>query len=574
MQPLGAVPVSGTSSRVLAASNDGIEGCITGDILRWRNRPFVLTGRCWAYRAGEHPNALLACQHGQAFERGKEMRSYRLIATVFATAAVLAPFASRAVAEGSPATAAAWQALTRIDVQAAYRLLEDNHPGALPQTGDAVFRAALKSARALALKRATEVRGYPGYLATLASFADSMGDGHIHSEPLYRPTMLKWVGLIAARRGNEWVVAKEDRKLVGADLAGARILACGGLPVTRWAKEVLTFHTVASVAALQILNGRWLLLDDGNPFVKWPKRCTFATKHGGSQTLTLHWQRVSASTLRRDYYVPTHGAAGFSFARWRKGYWIGMEQLWYKAGPVIEAAKAHEAALRDAPYLVVDLRGNGGGDDTYGRRLADVIYGAAYVSAVLGAQNSASGCAETYRASPGNIKGTEHYLKLFLRMGDTAGARDWRIAIRDMKTAQAEGKALTGPPSCKDHVVKTAVVRSRMKGQVIVLTDASCFSSCEDTVQAFLKLGATQVGVETGADTHYSEDREVILPSGLSTFTTQEAILTDMPMRQGPFVPKPRFTFHGNMAATPAVKAWVAASVLPALTHLAGPPEI
>jgi hypothetical protein len=503
------------------------------------------------------------------------VRSYRLIAILAVTAAVLTTYATRPVAQAGPlvATARPWQMLTRIDVEAAYRLLEDNHPGALSQTGDTAFRAALKSAHALALKRAAVVQGYPGYLATLAGFADSMGDGHIHSNPRYSAVILKWAGIIAARRGNDWVVAKEDRKLVGANLVGSRILACGGLPVTRWAREVLAFHTVASVTALQVVNGRWLLLDDGNPFVKWPKHCTFAIKLGGRQTLTLHWRRVLTSTLRRDYHVPTHGEAGFSFDRWRKGYWIGMQQLWYKAGPVIAAAKAHASALRSAPYIIVDLRGNGGGDDSYGRHLADAIYGRPYVDAVLGTDNPDSGCPETYRASLGNIKGTERYLKLFTRMGDSAGARNWRIAIRDMKTARTEGKALTGPPSCKDHIVRTEAAPPLMKGKVIVLTDASCFSSCIDTVQAFLKLGATQAGVETGADTHYSEDRDVTLPSGLSTFATQEAILTDMPMRQGPLMPQRRLTFHGNMADTAAVKAWMAASVLPAVTHQAESPS-
>ena len=129
------------------------------------------------------------------------MRSTRLIAGLIACTAILTAHAALAGTPKSPAQA--WQALTRIDVQAAYRLLEDNHPGALPQTGDTAFRTALRSAHVLALKRAAVVRGYPGYVATLAGFADSMGDGHIQSDPLFKPVVLKWAGIIAARRGNE-----------------------------------------------------------------------------------------------------------------------------------------------------------------------------------------------------------------------------------------------------------------------------------------------------------------------------------------------------------------------------------
>ena len=71
----------------------------------------------------------------------------------------------------------------------------------------------------------------------------------------------------------------------------------------------------------------------------------------------------------------------------------------------------------------------------------------------------------------------------------------------------------------------------------------------------FRKLGAVQVGEATGSDTHYAEVRQIVLPSGLSTFSTLQAIMPDYPRQIGPFVPQ--LTYSGNIANTPALEAWI-----------------
>ena len=69
----------------------------------------------------------------------------------------------------------AWQTLTRIDVEAAYDLLKDNHPAALPEVGDTQFTQALAAAHAKALARVPAVASYEGYIATMSEFANAMG---------------------------------------------------------------------------------------------------------------------------------------------------------------------------------------------------------------------------------------------------------------------------------------------------------------------------------------------------------------------------------------------------------------
>jgi hypothetical protein len=73
----------------------------------------------------------------------------------------------------------------------------------------------------------------------------------------------------------------------------------------------------------------------------------------------------------------------------------------------------------------------------------------------------------------------------------------------------------------------------------------------------FLRLlGAVQVGQATSADTYYSEVREIVLPSGLSTFSPLQAIMPDAPRQIGPYHPKHQF--NGDMADTAALEKWIA----------------
>jgi len=79
----------------------------------------------------------------------------------------------------------------------------------------------------------------------------------------------------------------------------------------------------------------------------------------------------------------------------------------------------------------------------------------------------------------------------------------------------------------------------------------------------FLKLGAVLAGQTTGADTHYSEVREITLPSGLSTFSTLRAIMTDAPRDIGPYTPS--HPYAGDISDTAALETWIAKTVIPAL---------
>ncbi|HUO91627.1 MAG TPA: S41 family peptidase [Rhizomicrobium sp.] len=464
------------------------------------------------------------------------------------------PLAARAQEKDA---AAHWRALTQMDVEAAHRLLADNHPAATPDAKDPIFPETLKKAYADARGRAAKATNYPGYVATLGAFANAMGDGHIWSHPLYVPNIIEWTGLMTVKRGPNWVIASEDKDIVGEDVTGGRIVSCDDIPVDDFARDTLgRYQRVWGVEAMRVLAAPRLLVDEGNPFVKRPTACV-VEKDGAQHAITLHWTKILRTTFLASIKGVT-GKAGFGVRRVGAGTWIAIETLSVKAQAVIDAAKAQAEQLRNAPYVVIDVRGNGGGDDDYGRKLADVLYGHDYALSRIGEGGESESCRPVWRASPENIKAVDAQAHVFAETGETAGAKEYGEAVVAMKKAEAGHHALTGAPTCTppQNMAVAAKPPSLMHGRVFLLTDSVCFSSCINMAEFFRKLGATLVGQTTGADTHFSEVREITLPSGLSNFSTLQAIESDMPRAIGPFAPD--IPYDGDISDTAALEKWIA----------------
>jgi hypothetical protein len=302
-----------------------------------------------------------------------------------------------------------WSAIATQDVEAAYRLLRDNHPGAAPELHDLAFQLRLTNAHALALQRARTVSSYQGYLFVLAGFATDIGDKHIWSRPTFVVNLPRWAGIIVSKRGDAWIVT--DTESDQSAVLGASLISCDGEAVQDLArKNIGGFHAVWSVGAQQIQNAPWLLIDEGNPFITRPKACVF--EHNSQRdTVTLDWVRIKRENLLpRVKKAIGAGAAGFGVRRVGQGYWIALQDLQSDhARAVVKAVEEQKAALREAPYVILDLRGNGGGSSVMGRQIAASLLGAAAADARLGPATEAAcgGPDGTWRASEGNIKQLE-----------------------------------------------------------------------------------------------------------------------------------------------------------------------
>jgi hypothetical protein len=462
---------------------------------------------------------------------------------------------------------ARWSRIAAQDAQAAYELLHDNHPGAAPALHDLAFQERLKNARTLALSRARTVTSYQGYLFVLAGFATDMADKHIWSRPTFVVNLPLWTEFIVSKQGDAWTVT--DAEPDHSDLLGAMLVSCDGEAVQDLArKNIGGFHAVWSIGAQQIQNAPWLLVDEGNPFIRRPKACVF--EHDAQRrTVTLEWVRIKRENLlARIKSAGDAGAAGFGIRRVGDGYWIALQDLQSdRAREVVKAVQEQKAALRGVPFVVLDLRGNRGGSSLMGRDIATALMGAAAVNARLGSMSENCGGPDgAWRASEGNIKQLE-YLQTdpIVQRGSAEIKKMVQDTLQATREAQAQGRDFSGPISCPAAPPTAAVTGqppSLMKGRLILLTDNLCFSSCLAVTDDFRTLGAFHVGQTTDAATHFVDVREQYLPSGYSMFSTLESLAPDAPAQVGPYVPA--LTYSGDIADTAALEAWVIAKAIPA----------
>lgn len=452
-------------------------------------------------------------------------------------------------------TAAQWRELTRADVEAAYQLLIEDHPALSRTIHDRAFRSRLEDGRMLALQRAEDVRTIEGYFATMAGLANVAGDKHIWWRSPYVASGAQWAGIIMTRRGDDYVVFSHETRESEASLVGATLVSCDGVSANDFAAAKLGgFSAVWSVEAQRIQRTPTLLIDGGNPFVLKPRQCEF-TRERQRISHTLQWrdvERAALSPLIRP--AQNRGAAGFGVRAFSGGMWIGLQSLDDNATAVVAQVREQQAQLQAAPIVVLDMRGNGGGNSEFGVQIARVLFGEARFTHLY--RGGGEDCSTVWRVSPRNLATMRSYVTRF-EQSNPDFAAGMREVVARAEQAQAEGQEFTGRTTCgSERSAPGAAPAQVASGQIVLLTDNTCFSSCLIVTDMFRRLGALHVGQATDAATHYFEVREERLPSGLSYFSTLQAFSPASPAQLGPFEPEVRY--DADISDTATLEAWVA----------------
>jgi len=457
----------------------------------------------------------------------------------------------------TPSTSEQWRDMTRADVEAAYQLLMEDHPALSRGINDAAFRGRLEAGRTLALQRAEQVQTIEGYFATMAGFANVAGDKHIWWRSPYTASTVNWAGLIMTRRGDSFVVFSHEAVEGEDSLTGAVLVSCDGVSANDFAAAKLGgFSAVWSIEAQRIQRTPTLFIDSGNPFVMRPTRCEFR-RDRRRISHTLQWretERTALSPLVRP--ALNRGAAGYGVRAFDGGMWIALQGLDDGAEAVMTQVAEQRAQLLAAPIVVLDMRGNGGGNSEYGARLARVLFGDARFNHLY---NGGGGedCSTTWRVSPRNLATMRSYVTRFAQSNPDF-SRGMQQVVQRAEQVGAEGREFTGPVTCgAERATPGRPPAQAARGRIVLLTDNTCFSSCLIVTDMFRRLGALHVGQATDAATHYFEVREERLPSGLSFFSTLQAFSPLSPAQMGPYVPET--SYPGDIANTAELEVWVAA---------------
>ncbi len=456
-----------------------------------------------------------------------------------------------------------WAATLRADAQAYHDQIAANHPGPVNRL-DPEFTERNDAGLALALRRASSTRGYPGYLWAMRGYVASFNDGHVALDVTQpAPLPIHWPGFLTGfdGAGRQVVMTRADDAPLPL---GARLDSCDGIAAAPLAaRNVGAFRGRWDLLSQRATNGGRLFLDAGNPYIARPARCRF-TVDGKPREVQLAWRDLPdtdfdarfAATAPRAH--PEFGSRTLADGtRWYAlpGFNGDPASTDAKAlVPIIAAMRAEIGAVSLAPRIVLDLRGNGGGSSDWSQQIAAILWGRAAIDALPSNSQGVD-----WRASAGNIATLEGYRAAWRDAPDVSReSKLWadRVAA-GMTAARARDDALWREVDTEDVSAAAKQTAPKLKGSVYVLTDWGCGSACLDAVDLWTGLGGIHVGQETSADSLYMDVRQVALPGGFARAVIPMKVYRGR--RRGSNVPaKPVRPYTNDMRDTAALERWIA----------------
>lgn len=448
-----------------------------------------------------------------------------------------------------PQTPEAWSQAARSDVEAAYRILHDNHPGMVDPQNPA-FAGLLKEARQNALGLVPRVDGPAGYAFCILRFFATLQDGHAGPFPslpeeLERNTN-RWPGFLAAWRGDGLLVHHSEETDVPV---GSKIISCDGQVVDTLIRgRVFQFQHGLTQPGGWWLRGGDLLLDQGNPFLEPLRSCKIETAEGERRTVNLQWRPIpdSARQLRWDI---TNGDRQPVGLQWREERWpwIAMPTFQPDQSEVqayeelIEALEAQRERLLTAPAIVLDLRHNQGGNSQWSVRVAGALWGAGRVER---RRNALYATSQTWwRSSAENTAYVESLPDKLKEAGLSERLPEIRRVGEGMRNALAKGEPFfnedaqddtESTPSVQDASQDLDSDPPPLTTPVFVIVPPQCASAGLDAIDTFKLFPNTRlIGAPSSADSTYMEVRFADFPSGLGKVIVPNKVYVNRPRGNG-----------------------------------------
>lgn len=429
-----------------------------------------------------------------------------------------------------------WQARTLIDLAAARGQLWANTP--IPYDAEnAHLREWAMKGFAEAEQRAGQVTDRAGYFYTLAAYINGFGDPHIQLGLSGEQLAARWPGFIVSRAGDAAVVVFSEGG--NAPAPGAKITACDGKPVAALLDErIYPFRLNKRLADDRRIAMSRLFIDRSNPFAPAPVACR-VEHEGRTFDMTLAWRSAPPTDdpwWQRYQDASTGPAAEWGVSEPAPGVtWIGVptfssdDDSFPKLDALIKAVEAKGEAMRRGRAIVIDTRGNGGGNSSWADKLAAAIF----TDDVLARRKAPEReQAVDWRASDANAAYWQDWSnQMSKEFGAFSLNRFGALAI----AWQTRRAASANPPmwrlgSCKPGRAG-GLTKQRPKGpspfpaRIYFLSNGSCGSSCLNFADTVLMVpGVTVLGSATSADGAYMEVRSENLPSGEATLTFPQKV--------------------------------------------------
>jgi hypothetical protein len=480
-------------------------------------------------------------------------------------AALLFPGAIGASA-GADSSASPWADFASKDVAAFCGDIRGVHPGMVDPLNPG-FAKQVDQACEIASEKSRTVASFLDWMEVMQSLVTSFRDGHTGIRFTVVPAQLRWPGFLIDGQGGQWVVRRPSGipATNSNPPEGAELVACDGRPAAEFLEQQLDRKTVDWSKEPERIRQAFRAFTtyrlDGPPPAK---ECQFR-ENGKIVNVALEWRPISSAEMQP--LLAPYLRRGSS-SRPIDVTLAPDHHVWVRLGNFLDetALKALEmellakqSLLRSAPYVVFDLRGNGGGNSTWGGRLASILWGKEAVEGRRLADQSSNPAdyGKYWRASKTAAAKMHAAADEYAAEGPdfVEIAQYWR-ELGDT-IAAAKGDGLYQDECCRPKPRPSVVPTPAYNGKVFVLTDAGAFSSGVVVMNTFKRMGAIQVGEPSGQNEVYGESVGPFnLPSGLGWYRIPVSIIRQPRSSLGGLPPDVRWS--GAMDDDQGLREWIA----------------
>ena len=469
--------------------------------------------------------------------------------------------ASALLMVGDPAFAdgTSWSATTLEDLAAAQNAILANHPGPVDplQPG---FVAAMDERQQSLLLQARAVQDEADWQRALLDFANGFADVHVGVR--FTPPLRKaWPGFLSRtdRPG------APTRVVLATDGAadprpGDTLLDCDGRPSDALLTERVLRPLLdpALPQRLPVVSPALFTAIAGDP-ADQARSCRFRDAAGRTHTVALHWRPIARAELdarladASGIPIPPLGIRQVGdvwFVSIPSFTWEGADGARMQA--FLASLRRAAPALHAARHVVIDLRGNHGGNDEWGEKVAAALWSQPMVDAAEGTLDPTV----DWRASPGNEAALRRDAASQRQGGLVSEAAEFDALADRMAQARAAHHPFLDEPGQPHSRTGTPAV-SPFAAPVLVLTEPRNISACLDFLDLLARLpGTERIGLPTGADTLDMDIAEAPLPGGRASLRYPMKVFRDR-ARGANVAYQPAIAWSGGPMTTEAVASWI-----------------
>jgi hypothetical protein len=456
-----------------------------------------------------------------------------------------------------------WSLLTTQALNDIHDELANNHPGAI-DSQNPQFKIWLEEGYKTGLQYSKQVASFSGLKTELLKYINGFQDGHIFLNFKIDEKTVSWAGIILRSSIQAPKVQFIDHTFSYTGLkVGDELITCDGKsPEEIFRTNILPVKGIKGLAASYRKLIPFLFVDDASVGSKSFSSCMFSN-HSIQKQIKMQYKNQSrylvgeklnekSGPMNHSFGISKIGSstAWISFPSFGASDEKGLKKL---KQTITDAKK-----LRKLKNIIIDLRGNSGGNSQWGDDLLASIYSNEFFIPIKTKLPEDSNI--EYRVSKDNL---EYVGKMLTFLKSQVGEESEitktinSVQIRMTKALLNKQNFVKEGEKLPTDISKQAMP-PQFKGQLLLLTDYKCFSSCLLFMDEVISLipNAVHVGLETDADTAYMEIKPSIIANGVAELMHPIKV-NRIQVRQNnePYFPKHKF--DGDIYDDRAVQNWV-----------------